>query len=1060
MAGAITYAAVALLARERLDHIITTLRAKKQLGTARELELHVLRLAELAHGAMSSAQPTIPPPMRAYGPPLTDGVSRFTLLGAMGPDLMRYASLFAPGQDWLYQTLHKGTPDENRERVYAESTNLVFEFWKKVGPLVDAEFSSTDDRFAAKRKMQAYVLGHVCHIATDVLVHPWFDSIEAELAQPGLPRLGREEVAGSLDRVVANNFFGRSTATRGSQWSDWFPSSGDMPDAFYEAMSAAIIARYGARPQGLPAFETAFAAISPPPPVVDKAMVEDAVTTFRSVIDFGRTWTLAQWLGATAAMFLPIIFAYPLALVLPRASNLTKEFTAADGEDAEATRSYELATFPFAMTALGPLVTMIIVSASGRGLRAEGVTGWVNAGLQLACAVGFFATLGGDGVGRWIAFFALPLSFSLFQMIFAAARSTAGNIRTLLWLGPAVGFGMALLFMLCWATFLHEGIEEFEKDSDKRDNGKAWGYFFIWLGIAGVLWVVHAILWRWVFSRELPEDPYRFNGGEPRRYLRLYDDATLIRAPGAAADATRLGDFIYPPTRRPILKIWWEGPAAPPLSLRIDHDRLVFSFDGAGAGPKQTIFVPLVTTTVDDFGKLLAAAVKDSGGATGKLKSKPFLDTEKALELSPGFVLSDHGDSKSLQSAHDTDAANFVVLGTTEASALILHHAPRQRLATVMARTGPAREVKRADTASVVGSTLTSRAAPNDRTLDASVGTAGGSPLLRRLFQPGDIVVTTAAPIQQRVVEAVPSETELVVSSPFSPALAAAGYKRLVSDWTADVSPPAGNQLFTPTQRVGIGPNDVQGTAGTVFGAILRAGDLVRILTLPRNQTRRVVAVKDGALTGAPGVATPLLELESPLAPPVATGSPVGFQRVAEEQAEGFAIVADPDDAFGAGGAVMNDAADLATLLCLAGASRLDPPGTPLGATSAVHKVYEVFRNWDLDRRRVNEWKALVGGGAFSEKRGNLRAADDAAPIDAGDEYTTASDAFIAKRQQGETLANELGWLSVFRGWLEMAGRPVNDSTKDDVFRPGQPTNLALTRAMAFLLDAREPAMP
>jgi hypothetical protein len=261
--------------------------------------------------------------------------------------------------------------------------------------------------------------------------------------------------------------------------------------------------------------------------------------------------------------------------------------------------------------------------------------------------------------------------------------------------------------------------------------------------------------------------------------------------------------------------------------------------------------------------------------------------------------------------------------------------------------------------------------------------------------------------------------------------------------------------VFTPAPAAGIGPNDVQGTAGTVYGALFRSGDTIRIKTAPGEQLRRVVRVKDGA--------PPLLELDAPLAPTVPSAAPVDFERVAEEDAEGFPFFADEDDRFGRGEAVMNDAADLAVLFALAGASRTADNDTlpqPVGATTPIHKVYEVFRNWNLDRRRVNEWKTMVGGHAFSEKRGDLRAADDAAPIDPGDEYTAASDAFIAKRVQGEALANELGWLNVFRGWVEMAGRPGNDITQDDVFRPGQPTNLALTRAMAFLVDARDPAMP
>jgi len=1065
MAGPITYAAIALLARDRLDQIVRTLRAKNELGTAHELELHVLHLAERAHAMMSAAQPTIAPPVRLYGPPLTDGVSRFMLLGAMGPDLMRYASLFAEGQDWLYHTLHKGTPDENRERIYVESTNTIFLFWDLVGGHIAEEFSDADDRVAPMANMRAYVLGHLCHVATDVLAHPWMERFESQLGVPAggvpggalIPRLNREEVGGAIDRNLANTFFDRYNVDTRGKWADWFPSPGDVPDSFYEALASTIeIAFLSKRPEGLPSFEETFAAIDPAPPDLDAHMIEDGVTTFRSVIEIGRVWDLGQWIGATAPMFLPLIAAYPMALVLEQADDLSRSL-AAEGPDAAGIRSFEQAAFPFMMTALSPLVTMIIVSASGRGLRAEGVTGWINAGLQVVFAVAFFATLGSATRAHWVFLFILPLFFNLAQMIFALARGSDSNVRTLLWLGPLVGLSMALLFLLCWSTFLHEGIEEFNKDSSERDHAKAWGFFVLWLVIVVALWIVHALLWRYVFSGEHAEDPHRFDTVDPpRKYLQLYDDATLIVQPEGFAGSEKLSDHIYPTSRRPLLKLWFEG--AGTLRVRIDHDRMVFTTDAANPPPPgslQTIFVPLAALSVEDFGKLLEASVKDGGGGTGQLKFKAAHDEEKELLLSPGFTLSDHGDDKDTQADHDAAADDFLAIGTTEEAAFVLHHAPRHRLSSLMGRAGPARDVTRAESASVAGSTVTSRAAPDGRTLDATAGS-----LLRGLLQPGDIVETTAAPIQRRVVERVEGDTVLVVSSPFTPPLAAAGYKRAASDWSADVAA-APNTLFTPNQRTGIGPNDVEGTAQ--FGTMLRAGDTIRVNTVPP-QIRRVVAVKDDAITAAP-IAVALLELDAPLAPPVPApvAAPflgVAFDRVAEEQAEGFGFVADEDETFGTGESVMNDAADLAVLLCLGGVARMAPGETPAGATTPVRKVYEILRNWNLDRRRVNEWKMMVGGQAFSEKRGDHRARDEATSIELVDDYSGASDAFIGLRAEGETLANRLGWLGTFRSWVEMAGRPGNDITSDDVFRPGQPTNRELSRAMAFMVDAEEPVMP
>ena len=61
---------------------------------------------------------------------------------------------------------------------------------------------------------------------------------------------------------------------------------------------------------------------------------------------------------------------------------------------------------------------------------------------------------------------------------------------------------------------------------------------------------------------------------------------------------------------------------------------------------------------------------------------------------------------------------------------------------------------------------------------------------------------------------------------------------------------------------------------------------------------------------------------------------------------------------------IMSYAADVAAFLCMAGASHMVDAGAP----DAPTPVFQVLRNWSLDRRRINEWKMLVAGGAVSEK--------------------------------------------------------------------------------------------
>lgn len=1084
MPGPLTYAAITLLARDRLGQIKRALKARQDAGSAGELELHVLHLATDAERMMSASQPVIEPPVRLYGPPLTDHVSRFTLLGAVGPDLPRYAAYFVPGKDWLFHTLHKGTPDENRERVLVHSTELVFDFWRRVGPLIDAEFSATGKREEARGKMQAYALGHLCHVATDVLAHPWFESIEARVtdptASPAIRRMRRDDVAGAFDAHVADVFFGRGTDTRTKKWADWYPTSGEVPASFAKALNASIGARYGQRANGLPAFDEAFGALDPQPPALSESLITEAVEEFRDIIAIERTWTFADWLGATAAMFLPMGFAYFGALVLPRGRDMSKEFTDADGPGAEDERTYESVVYPYATTALAPLVSMIIVSATGRGLRAEGVTGWVQAGLSLVTSVGFFASLGGAGGARWTLWFAIPMAMTVFQVIFAIARGGRENARKLLWLGPLVQLLMGTLFLLLYRGWLHGGVEELQKDPDERDDGRAIGDFAGWMGIVLVLWFVHAILWRWVFSNHVPDDRNLFAGGEPRQFLQLYDDVVLVHDAGTAFDGDRLADLAYPPAHRALFTLRYEAVGANQLTLRVDRDRLTFRWTIPAATPDRVVFAPVAPVTADQFGQLLASVVTGNA-ALGTLHVAAARADEAQLELSSGFVFADHGDDlvASAEAAgrkaktlaeRDTEAALFKRIGADEAGAFTLYHAPRPRLAQQMGVGGAVPELRRAVQASAAGSTLTlvppAVGAPPSRRYTASNDGAGNSPLLRALFRPGDVLeIASGGPTgEQRIIEQVLSDTDVIVASPFLSAIPAGGigYKRAAIN--RDLRLSGAMSIVVPAPAQGVGPNDVQESGvARGFGSQFMVGDVVefRAPLATVVQRRTVVAIRDNTIVGGAPPAVNLLELDAPLSP--APTAPVFIERPAAADAVGYPFMADANDVFGDGGSVMNDAADLATLLCLGAASRLrssSAPVTPAGATTPLHRVSQVFRNWNLDRRRLNEWRALVGGGAVSERRGDYRATEEAAPTDPFDAGEALSDAFIAQRRSAERTVLDRGTLGVFRAWVDMASRQRTDTSSPEVFRPGEESNRDLSRAMAFLIDAAEGVAP
>jgi hypothetical protein len=179
---------------------------------------------------------------------------------------------------------------------------------------------------------------------------------------------------------------------------------------------------------------------------------------------------------------------------------------------------------------------------------------------------------------------------------------------------------------------------------------------------------------------------------------------------------------------------------------------------------------------------------------------------------------------------------------------------------------------------------------------------------------------------------------------------------------------------------------------------------------------------------------------------------------------DGAAFPVVPDAALGDVEATgLGTAADLAGLLVMAAAPVLrggtvtvsDGVAPPLGPTQRdLGQVSEVFRRWNLDERRLNEWRMLVGGGAASEKQQAPATADPlmrprATPNPAPD---------------GEPFATAMGWVPLWRAWLRVATDPGADSTAP-IAMPYTPpvtladgtrrrlTNAELTLGVRFLLE-------
>ncbi len=1134
MPGPITYAAVALLARDRLQQIDALLHGKlAHRPAATDLEHQVAYLARQAHQAMALGQPTVAPPARLYGPAQGDAVSKFLFLGAVGPEFTAFGAAYAPLQRWLRDTLHKGTPDQHHEQLLSYSTDFLLAMARQMAPAITRGLTTDAERREALLQLRSCLLGHACHIATDVVTAPYVEALATRLAGPGEPALTRAQVISAIEAEVLALMFATGAPATGHEVDTWWPEPALVPKPFYTAFREALEATYGAgaRREGGAPFEAMRAEHAPPE--LSVALLEDGYRSFRQALGMGHSWSLAQWLGFTSFLYLPALLALPLAAALPMGRDALRD-APPPGFDADAAL-FESVNLPFALGAAVPLGYTFALTLSPLGAEGPVIFSWVSAAAQLVCAIVFFATLGKGGLPKWLLLFALPLAIELASVVYTLTQVNQDNPRR--WLLALAGIshlGLGAIFALLFRAFLHKAPEAL---NDGR-TGDFVLWFLLWLLILGLgLWLPTALLMRYL-AAPIPAQP----GGKldsglvalpagstaaslvGRAVVQLVDDSMLANA-AVVDDTTSPAARYFPAERRPLLKLWWG--AAPAPTVLAQHDRLVFTF-GATV---RTVFAPALPVRPADLLAYLQAAVQDAAGQA-LLQGKLYFADQAAFEetlLPAGLLFADHGDDRGTLFEHDANQPTPRPLGTGEADAYVLHTAPRRVLSVAAQRDGPATAANALLRSQRAVGTLTSGAGPAAAVLQ--VAGVGASPM-RAFFRPGDLVeapfgdptaprrsvvsvdndaqitVNAAFPAAlagvafgrvqavagagtltsgavpsanriavagavrlheflrpgdwveapfgvdgapRRVVVAVDSDLQITVSTPFPAALAAQPWGRVSRPSDREL-PPATWQV----QAVLFRPNELLGI-GTQFGALFKAGDRIEVIqtAAPRvTQLRSVNAVLSDTRLAISAA------LSGPLAAPVSAAAPaapvVGFERVADDDAQRYGFHASADDTVFTGQALMNEAADLAALLCMGLTTHLlDDPArdkAQVGGNTSLNRAYQVFRNWNLDHRRVNEWRMLVQGGAVSEKAGHSAASDFAmGPTPPG---------WAALAPDGEAVANRYGWVPLLRRWLDMAGRGQADANATTAFRPGEASNRALSQGMAFVLDQADLPAP
>lgn len=695
MPAALTHKAIMLMARERLAEIRDVVKEgiarRRAAGLApTNLETGLLALAEAAHKQMS----TLPHsdasvPGQLFARPLEDKVSKFAVMGSMGPDIPAFSAALQPGQAWFFDTVHKGTPDSDRELLMASTCDAALEIWHEASIRLGVE--------ADREMVRAYVLGHLCHIAGDLISHPFINDLEWHDGVEGRKKLSHGGGEGSLDAKVARSIFLRDGPRGGEAWGKWWPElgtgQGRVPDALFEAYDEALETVYKARskrPQGFRDFERNLTGLEPPG--LDASFVKDGYSLYRSgVIDIAYGFGFGHWFGMLSMLFVPTMFMPLLMQALPRGRQIFAPPDDPAEEDSERTW-FEALSLPLYVGAIQAFIFGIwIASLTSRGVKERSIAGIVVSGLVTLALIGYAIELHARGMSkeaRWPLLFALPLAISIVFLIMGSADFFADGKKR----RSAVGLLHALpifQFLIFIAAFFF--VFAFGRLEVTLDDPVYWIMFGLWLLLGAALWINAAFKAR---DAKIPEKPEEF-AAEKRHAVRLFEDASQFRDP--VATAAGRPDRFFPSGRRPIMRLWWEGSGK--MSVRSDRYGLVFQLEADGDTTEQELPAPVAPMKSSEYLAFLAANVKDRDGSVDLLNGRLIAEEEDELEddgrpdedyeLPPGATFAAHGDTEETQEKRRDESLKFKELGSDSDSKFILHHAPKAMRAIRFVPSGP-----------------------------------------------------------------------------------------------------------------------------------------------------------------------------------------------------------------------------------------------------------------------------------------------------------------------------------------------------------------------------------